>query len=71
MTGTGSAGSGGTIQGSTGEGINLSSTSSPSFTDMVIKNNGADGIDGSQVNGLTLAGSTVSGNGTAANKSGS
>ena len=70
VTGTGSAASGGTIQGATGEGINLSSTSSPSFTDMVIKNNGADGIDGSQVNGLTLAGSTVSGNGTAANESG-
>jgi VCBS repeat-containing protein len=63
------AGSGGTIQSSAGEGINLSSTSSPSFTDMVIKNNGADGINGSQVNGLTLAGSTVSGNGTQANVS--
>jgi VCBS repeat-containing protein len=70
VTGTGSAGSGGTIQAAGGEGINLSSTSFPSFTDMVIKNNGADGIDGSQVNGLTLAGSTVSGNGTQANVSG-
>jgi hypothetical protein len=37
---------------------------------MVIKNNGADGINGSQVDGLTLAGSTVSGNGTQANVSG-
>ncbi|MBV8945956.1 MAG: cadherin-like domain-containing protein [Solirubrobacterales bacterium] len=70
VTGTGSAGSGGTIQNSAGEGINLSSTSSPSFTDMVIENNAADGINGSQVNGLTLAGSTVSGNGTPANQSG-
>ena len=71
VTGSGTtAGSGGTIQGSAGEGINLSSTSSPSFTDMVIENNGADGINGSQVNGLTLAGSTVSGNGTQANVSG-
>jgi hypothetical protein len=71
VTGTGSAGSGGTIQnaGSTGEGINLSSTSSPSFTDMVIQNNGADGINGVSVNGLTLASSTVSGNGTVANQS--
>jgi hypothetical protein len=70
VTGTGSAGSGGTIQNSAGEGINLSSTSSPSFTDMVIQNNHADGINGSLVNGLTLAGSTVSGNGTQANVSG-
>jgi VCBS repeat-containing protein len=70
VTGTGTAGSGGTIQKSTAAGIVLSSTSSPSFTDMVIENNAADGISGSQVVGLTLAGSTVSGNGTAANVSG-
>ncbi len=71
VTGSGTtAGSGGTIQSSAGEGITLSSTSSPSFTDMVIKNNAADGITGSQVNGLTLAGSTLSGNGTYANISG-
>ncbi len=70
VTGTGSAGSGGTIQNSAGEGIELVSTSSPSFTDMVIEKNAADGINGSQVDGLTLAGSTVSGNGTAANVSG-
>ena len=70
VAGAGSAGSGGTIQSSTGEGINLSSTSSPSFTDMVIKNNGADGISGSSVSGFTLAGSTLSGNGTFANISG-
>ncbi len=70
VTGTGSAGSGGTIQGSAGEGIELSSASFPSFTDMVIKNNAADGINGSQVDGLTLAGSTVSGNGTQADVSG-
>jgi VCBS repeat-containing protein len=71
VAGTGSAGSGGTIQASAGEGITLSSTSSPSFTDMVIKNNAADGINGSQVNGLALASSTVSGNGTQSAVSGS
>jgi Bacterial Ig domain len=70
VTGTGSSGSGGTIQKSGGEGIQLSSTDSPSFTDMVIENNAADGINGSQVNGLTLASSTVSGNGTQASVSG-
>jgi VCBS repeat-containing protein len=70
VTGTGSAGSGGTIQAAAGDGITLSSTTSPSFTDMVIKNNAADGINGTLVNGLTLAGSTVSGNGTQAAVSG-
>ena len=69
VTGTGTAGSGGTIQGSAGEGIELSSTSSASFTDMIIEHNAADGINGSQVNGLTLAGSTVLDNGTVANVS--
>jgi large repetitive protein len=70
VTGTGSAGSGGTIQGSAGNGVTLSSTSFPSFTDMVITGNAADGINGSQVNGLTLASSTVSANGTQNNVSG-
>ena len=70
VTGTGSAGSGGTIQRSAGSGITLSSTSFPSFTDMVIASNAADGINGTLVNGLTLASSTVSGNGTQNNVSG-
>jgi VCBS repeat-containing protein len=70
VTGTGTAGSGGTIQKSAGEGIELSSTSLTSFTDMVIENNAADGINGSQVSGFTLDNSTVSGNGTQANVSG-
>ena len=70
VSGTGSAGSGGTIQASAGNGVTLSSTYAPSFTDMVIKNNAADGINGSQVTGFTLAGSTVSGNGTQASVSG-
>ena len=75
VTGTGTAGSGGTVQNSTGDGISLSSTTDPSFTDMLVENNGntspgGDGITGSNVNGLTLSSSTVSGNGTAANLSG-
>ncbi|HYK33489.1 MAG TPA: tandem-95 repeat protein [Streptosporangiaceae bacterium] len=70
VSGTGSAGSGGTIQSSAGNGVTLSSTSAVSFTDMVIKNNAADGINGTQVNGLTLASSTVSGNGTQNNVAG-
>jgi VCBS repeat-containing protein len=70
VSGTGSAGSGGTIQKSAGAGIQLSSTSFVSLTDMVIAGNAGDGISGSQVTGFTLAGSTVSGNGTQASVSG-
>ena len=70
VTGTGSGGSGGTIQNSTGAGIALTSTTSPSFTDMVIASNKGDGINGSQVNGLTLAGDTVQNNGTQSSVSG-
>ena len=66
VTGTGTPGSGGTIENSTGPGIQLTSTSAPSFTDMAISDNAADGISGSYVNGLTLDGCTVSGNGTGA-----
>ncbi|HEY1916239.1 MAG TPA: Ig-like domain-containing protein [Streptosporangiaceae bacterium] len=70
VTGTGSAGSGGTIQRSMVDGILLYSTASPSFTDMVVENNAADGIYGNQVVGFTLSGSAVSGNGTPADVSG-
>ena len=63
VTGTGASGSGGTLQNALEAGIYLTSTRAPSFTDMVIENNAAEGISGSRVNGLTLADSTVSGNG--------
>jgi hypothetical protein len=66
VTGTGTPGSGGTIENSTGPGIQLTSTSAPSFTDMVISGNAVGGIDGSDVTGLTLDGCTLSGNGTGA-----
>jgi VCBS repeat-containing protein len=70
VSGTGSAGSGGTIQSSTGDGVSLSSTSSPSFTDMVIKNNANSGIHGTSVAGFSLAGATVSGNGSSTGTAG-
>jgi large repetitive protein len=63
VTGTGAAGSGGTIQDSTGTGIGLTSTTAPRLTDMVIDDNQNDGIRGLQVGGLALADCTVSGNG--------
>jgi VCBS repeat-containing protein len=64
VTGTGTPGSGGTIQNSQEAGIQLTSTDEPSFTDMVIQGNLGGAIYGSQVNELTLADSTVSQNGT-------
>ena len=77
VTGTGPPGSGGTIQNSTGDGIQLTSTYESSFTDMVIKNNSDDGIiwltppqSGPLINALTLADCTISGNGTQRNVSG-
>jgi len=65
VTGSGTAGSGGTIQHSTGDGIELSSTYAPSFTDMVIKNNGGDGLnvdaDGTTNATVSVTGSTFTG----------
>ncbi|MBV9598487.1 MAG: right-handed parallel beta-helix repeat-containing protein, partial [Chloroflexi bacterium] len=73
VTGDGTtAGSGGTIQSSSTTakaGIVLSNAASVSLNWMIIKNNPTEGINGSQVNGFTLANSTVSGNGTPANVS--
>jgi len=45
ITGTGSANSGGTIQGTSGDGIVLSNTSNVSLTDLLIQNVGGDGIN--------------------------
>jgi hypothetical protein len=63
VTGTGTPGSGGTIDGMVGDAdgegnIVLNNTFAPSFTDMVIKDL-SGGIDGDQVNGLTLADCTL------------
>jgi len=60
VTGTGTPGSGGQIGNSEGAAIQLTSTYAPGFTDM----DDDGGIDGSQVNGLTLNGSAIAdGNG--------
>ncbi|MGH2689934.1 MAG: cadherin-like domain-containing protein, partial [Actinomycetota bacterium] len=63
VAGTGTAGSGGTIQRTTGPGILLSNTRNVSLSSMVVQNGTDDGIRGTNVTGFTLAGSTVSGNG--------
>jgi hypothetical protein len=72
LTVTGNAGgtinaTGGTITGSTASGISLTSTSNVSLDHMTVSNSGDDGITGSSVTGFTLADSTISGNGNAAN----
>jgi hypothetical protein len=58
------AGSGGTIQNTTGAGISLSSTTSPSFTRMVVQNTGRSGIAGTGVVNASITNSTISNSGT-------
>jgi large repetitive protein len=70
VSGNGSAGTGGTIQNSTGPGISLTSTTSPSFSYMNVQNGGDDGIRGATVNNLTLSNMNVSGNGNAVGENG-
>jgi Big-like domain-containing protein/immunoglobulin I-set domain protein len=62
VSGTGTANSGGTIQGATTAAVFLSSTSAPSLSYMQITNS-TEGVKGSSVTGFTLANSTVTGKG--------
>ncbi len=71
VTGTGTVGSGGTIQNTTGSGIQLSSTANVSLTGMRIRSSGAHGINGSSgVSGLTLNSSLLEANGNGDNEHG-
>lgn len=70
VTGTGPAGSGGTIGGSTGPGISLTNTWTPFLGGMVIENSGSHGISASGVTNLQLAGSRIDNNGNAAGEHG-
>jgi len=63
VSGTGSAGSGGTIQKTTGPGISLASTVNVNLSSMNIQNGTDDGINGSNVTGFSLAGSNIISNG--------
>jgi hypothetical protein len=63
VTGTGAAGSGGTIQNTTSDSIALSATRDVSLASMNVLNSLESGILGSAVTGLNLAGSTLTGNG--------
>ncbi|RWE31981.1 MAG: hypothetical protein EOS78_25070 [Mesorhizobium sp.] len=71
VTGTGTtAGSGGTITNSTGDGVSLTSTQNVSLTNMNITNSQGNGILGNGVNGLVLNRDTVSGNGNSSSGNG-
>jgi VCBS repeat-containing protein len=64
VTGTGTtAGSGGTIQNTTGDAVSLTSTQDVSLNNMNITGSQGNGILGNTVNGLVLSNDTVSGNG--------
>ncbi len=66
VSGTGSAGSGGTIQKTTGAGISLTSTSNVSLTNLNVQNGSTIGLLGSNVTGMTLSSVNITNNGTGA-----
>ena len=67
VPGTVSAGSGGTIQHTTGNAIDMTSTGATSLSWMIIQNSTHLGINGTTLAGFTLANSSVINNGTTAN----
>jgi len=62
--------SGGTIQNTTGDGISLTNTSSPSFNLMRVLNTAGHGISGTTTSALSLSNSLVQGAGDADNETG-
>ncbi|HEX9943917.1 MAG TPA: hypothetical protein VGG03_18035, partial [Thermoanaerobaculia bacterium] len=70
VKGTGGAGTGGTIQNTTGDGIFLTSTFGVSLSSMIVNSGDEDGIDGTSVNGFSITGSSVTDNGNVANEEG-
>jgi hypothetical protein len=65
VTGTGGAGTGGTIQRTTSHGVSLTNTQSPSFTSMSLQNTGGSGVKGTQVTNFTFVNGSISNSGTA------
>jgi YVTN family beta-propeller protein len=63
VTGTGTAGTGGTIQDTSGDAILLTTTEKLALSSMSITSNMGDGIGGSGVNGFVLNGDSITGNG--------
>jgi len=70
VTGSGAAGSGGTIQNSTGAGVVLASCAKISLTYLNIQNNADEGIDGQSVRDLTLTGCGLLNNGNSVSDEG-
>lgn len=71
VTGTGTSGSGGTISGSTGPGIDLARTAKVSLAGVNVTGGGDDGIRGANVAGFALTGSSaITNNGNAMNERG-
>jgi hypothetical protein len=70
VKGNGSAGSGGTIQRSTGAGISLTSAANIDLASMNIQNGADDGIRGNTVDNLVLTSVNVTANGDAASERG-
>jgi hypothetical protein len=63
VTGTGAAGSGGAIQGTSGDAVSLDNARNVFLSSMTIQNNAGSGIRGANVTGFQLNGSTVANNG--------
>ena len=70
VSGTGAAGSGGTIQNTTSHGIALSSTQGPSLSFVNVNATGANGIDASNTSGLTLTSCQITNAGNGDNEHG-
>jgi hypothetical protein len=70
VSGTGTPGSGGTIQNTTGVGIQLTSTREISLSSMILQNAGDDGIRGQGVQDFALIDSSLNNNGNATAENG-
>ena len=68
VSGTGTAGSGGTIRATTGAGVSLTSTRDVALTHVRVQDSGNDGVVGSGVTNLSLTGVQVLGAGDADNE---
>jgi hypothetical protein len=64
LTVTGTGGSGGTIQKTTSHGVSLTSTLSPSFNAMTIKDTAGSGIKGTTVTNFTFTNGSIDNSGT-------
>jgi Big-like domain-containing protein len=64
VAGTGGAGTGGTIQKTTGDGVSLTSTLSPSFTNLTIKDTAGHGVKGMLVTNFSYINGSIDNSGT-------